>query len=79
MRMTLRTEECRCALRPVLKRHFAHSTRNHVEHSLSLLSNGERWLCRLNTWSNITQATELEREVAWADMGPLKAPTAGRC
>jgi len=30
------------ALPYVLKKHFAQSKRNHVEHSLSLLSNGER-------------------------------------
>ena len=70
MRMNLRTEECRRRACPyVLKKHFAHSKKNHAERSLSLRSNGGRWLCTLNTWSNITQATKVAR-VAPAEMDP---------
>ena len=46
--------------------------RTTAERSLSLRSNGERWLCRLNTWSNITQVTKVER-VAPTEMGPAGA------
>ena len=42
-------------LRYVPKKHFAHSKKKYAEHSLSLPSNGERLLNRLNTWSDITE------------------------
>ena len=37
-----------------------------AEHSLNLLSNGECWLNRLNTWSDITEGPR----VAPTEMGP---------
>ena len=54
------------ALLYVLKKYFAHSKRKPAEHSLNLLSNGECWLNRLNTWSDITEGPR----VAPTEMGP---------
>ncbi len=69
MRMNLRTEECRRRAAVCAEKALCTFEENHAERSLSLRSNGGRWLCTLNTWSNITQATKVER-VAPAEMGP---------